>query len=311
MNKIELTEKIKKEKPLLKDTSIKQYVRSIILLYEKLRENEEDKTVSNMDLFKNTSKMENVLSDYHYTTARNFYTSAITLLSTEEKPNKEVIRVYEAKVKSAHGKYIEENETGIISLKQSEAFKGGVEQIDILLQKLKEDNNMMVYIIFKMLKLYHIRNEIATLQIIPIKQFNKLKTSDKVDNNYIVLGSKRLFISRNGYKTDKKYGEIIFDITDKEFNKELRTYIKTRDSPVLFPFPETDGINDKKKQLSNLLIYNSQKYIGKKIGSTLMAKIMLSSKYIEQKSKQDIDAKTRGHSVSTMNEVYVKKMISE
>ena len=66
-------------------------------------------------------------------------------------------------------------------------------------------------------------------------------------------------------------------------------------------------------QIKNLIknYAHSQKYIGKKIGSTLMAKIMLSSKYIEQKSKQDIDAKTRGHSVSTMNEVYVKKMISE
>eukprot|EP01046_Picozoa_sp_COSAG06_P123016 COSAG06_NODE_70814_length_190_cov_17.659341_2_plen_36_part_01 len=33
-----------------------------------------------------------------------------------------------------------------------------------------------------------------------------IKDEDKRDKNFMVVGSKKLFISRNGYKTNKKYG---------------------------------------------------------------------------------------------------------
>ena len=162
----------------------------------------------------------------------------------------------------------EENESGIISVKQSDNFVS-VEEIDKLINKLKTYDKKG-YILFSILKHHHLRNEIATLQIIKLQEFKKLKTPDKKDKNYMVVGTKKLFISRNGYKTDKKYGEIVFEITDKKLNKEVRNYIKGLDgNEEMFSFPDINGEgNDKKKQLSNYMSYVSNIFIGSKISTT-------------------------------------------
>jgi hypothetical protein len=191
-------------------------------------------------------------------------------------------------------------------MKQSHNFVS-VEEIDELINKLKKYDKKG-YILFSILKHHHLRNEIATLEVIKLQQYNKLKEPDKKDKNYMVVGSKKLFISRNGYKTDKKYGEIVFEITDKKLNKDIRNYITGHDgSSEMFSFPDIKGENnDKKKQLSNYMTYVSNKFIGNKISTTILAKIMLSSKYLENKQAQEKDAKERGHSVSVENDVYVK-----
>ena len=54
--------------------------------------------------------------------------------------------------------------------------------------------------------------------------------------------------------------------------------------------------------------YVSNKEIGVKISTTLMAKIMLSDKYLINKQAQEKDAKERGHSVSVENDIYVKAL---
>ena len=317
-----ITELITDEKPNLKSTSISQYVRCLMSL-EKFYNNPDDKRIklseddikyiktikyeNITDLYKDEKVINLLLSNYHFTTARNYYTAVITLLEGENNPqNKPLIKKFSNIVKNSNNKYKEENETGIISLKQSDNFVS-VEEIDELINKLKKYDKKG-YILFSILKHHHLRNEIATLEVIKLQQYNKLKESDKKDKNYMVVGSKKLFISRNGYKTDKKYGEIVFEITDKQLNKDVRNYIKGLDgSTEMFSFPDIkDENNDKKKQLSNYMSYVSNKFIGSKISTTILAKIMLSSKYLENKQAQEKDAKERGHSVSVENDVYVK-----
>ena len=305
MNIEKITELITNEKPNLKPTSISQYIRCLKTLHSKIVEESEETTIFNF--VKNPETLELHLSKYHFTTARNYYTAVITLLESENNPeNKPLIKKYSSIVKNSNDEYKKENETGIISMKQSENFVS-VEEIDKLINKLKTYDKKG-YILFSILKHHHLRNEIATLQIIKLQEFKKLKTPDKKDKNYMVVGTKKLFISRNGYKTDKKYGEIVFEITDKKLNKEVRNYIKGLDgNEEMFSFPDINGEgNDKKKQLSNYMSYVSKKFIGSKISTTILAKIMLSSKYLENKQAQEKDAKERGHSVSVENDVYIK-----
>ena len=317
-----ITELITNEKPNLKPSSISQYVRCLMTL-EKSYHYPEDTRIplSNdtieyikgikyeniMDLYKDEKVVNMLLSNYHFTTARNYYTAIITLLEGENNPeNKPLINKYSNIVKNSNDEYKKENESGIISLKQSDNFVS-VETIDTLIHKLKTYDKKG-YILFSILKHHHLRNEIATLEIIKLQQYKKLKAPDKRDKNYMVVGTKKLFISRNGYKTDKKYGEIVFEITDKKLNKEVRNYIKGLDgNEEMFSFPDINGEgNDKKKQLSNYMSYVSKKFIGSKISTTILAKIMLSSKYLENKQAQEKDAKERGHSVSVENDVYIK-----
>jgi len=292
---------IKDEKPNLKDNSIKQYVRCIRTLYNKIVT--DDEVEDNFDFLKDPDELEKHLSEYHYTTSRNYYTAVITLLETEEPRDKKVIKQYESIVKSTNTHYKTQNETGVISVKQSPNFVS-VDKVDELINKLKGENDMG-FIIFSILKHHHIRNELATLQTIKLMDYKKLKDEDKRDKNFMVVGSKKLFISRNGYKTNKKYGEIVFDITHKPLVKELRRYIKTLKGNEMFPFPDNKS-NDKKQQLSNFMIYLSKKYIGVKISTTLLAKIMLSHKHLLNKQAQEKDAKERGHSLSVENDVYIK-----
>ena len=99
---------------------------------------------------------------------------------------------------------------------------------------------------------------------------------------------------------------IVFDITDKKLIKDIRKYISGLDGDEMFPFPDSKG--GKKQQLSNYLSYLSKREIGVNISTTLLAKIMLSHKYLDNKQAQEKDSKERGHSLATDNEVYVKAL---
>ena len=59
--------------------------------------------------------------------------------------------------------------------------------------------------------------------------------------------------------------------------------------------------------LSQLLLKQSHRLIGKKISSTLMRKIYLSDKYGEMKEEMEKDAKIMMHDKATAQSVYVKQ----
>ena len=330
--KEELTLLIKEEKPKLKSTSIAQYVRTLNTLYKNYKERtnlpvdhedyiEHAGFETEMELFKDPKMVSLLLSKYHFTTSRNFYTSLITILETEEKRDKKLIHHYEDIVLQKNKAYEDQNKTGIISDKQSESFSGGLDKLNELINKLKEDKIEMAFILFSILKHHHIRNEVATLLFITLQNYNKLKPIDKfyydeddvnkvskIGRNYLVVGSKKIFISRNGYKTGKVYGQIIFDIVDKPLIKEIRKYIKTLKDDNVFPFPQKEGVkSNKQQQLANYLNYYSVKYIGIKLSTTLIAKIMNSHDHLEAKLAIEKDAKERGHTNKTLLDIYVKK----
>lgn len=322
---MDFEKKIKEEFPNLKENSIKQYSRcltKIMYNYELFSNlNKEDEYyVEKVDnLFYNPNIVEKCLIDtrnkretwkiFSQTTMRNYYTAIATILKCEDIPDKKLVKFYEDKVKTFNLDYKNQNDTGIISEKQSPNFVK-MDKIDELLHKLKNDNNNQAYILFKFLKLYPIRNELSTLKKIQLKKFNKLSKEDKEGLNFIVVGSKKLLISRSEYKTSSKYGEIIFSIDDKLFKKELLNFVNDiNDLDYIFNFP-SDKTDDRKNQLSNYLSYISEKYIGVKISTTLMAKIVSSHYHLEEKKTQEKEAKIRGHTIATKNEVYIKEPLT-
>jgi hypothetical protein len=293
---------IKQEKEQLTEKSVQQYARCLKILHKNLVGNE---STEDYNFVKDYEKVENFLSKYSFTTQRNYCNAIVALLESEDKRDKVAIKYYEKIVKQQNNNYKKQNESGIISDKQAGNFVG-IEKVNELLEKLKQEKNKMGYIIFKILYHHHIRNEIAELQVIPLKPFKKLSLENKKDKNYLVMGSKKIFIARNGYKTGKTYGEIVFEITDKTLKKEIRDYVKTLQTNEMFPFPSEKNV-DKRNQLSNFMIYLSKKHIGVNISTTIMAKIMMSHKYLENKLKQEQTAKERGHSINVENDVYIKK----
>ena len=71
---------------------------------------------------------------------------------------------------------------------------------------------------------YKFRNEISSFKWISLKDFNKLSIQE---GNYIVIGSKRMFISRGQFKTDKTHGRTETEIENKILRADIKKYIKT------------------------------------------------------------------------------------
>ena len=304
---------IKSEKPDLKEATLKQYVRCIEKIYEKIGNGEED-----INLLKNKDKVQEFMDTGNRgggalseKTRGNYYTSIITILQSENPRDKEIISYYQKKSKNIIDDYKKKNELGIISEKQSQDFVS-VEKVDELIKILKTKNTIG-YILFLFLKHHHLRNEIAELKKISLKEFKKLKKQDKIGNNYLVVGSKRMYMSRNDYKTYNTYGENVSDIEDKTLQKELRKHLlNIPDGEDVFNFPG-EKTEDKRNQLSHFLRHLSNKYIGTEehpihLSTTILAKIYMSKKFIEPSLQQQKASKERGHSIATENLVYLKKI---
>lgn len=308
---------VKKEKENLSEKSLEQYSRCLKLLHKNIVGYEK---TEDYNFVKDKEKVENYLSKFSFTTQRNYCNAIVALLESEDKPDKPILKYYKNIVKQNNTNYKQYNETGIISDKQAGNFVG-IDKVNELLDKLKQEKNKMGYIIFKILYHHHIRNELAELQVIELKPFKKLQERNKyyykskededkdinrIGKNYLVMGSKKIFIARNGYKTQKIYGEINFEITDKILIREIKKYVKTLLTNEMFPFPEQSNV-DKRNQLSNYMIYLSKKHIDVNISTTIMAKIMMSHKFLNNKKLQEQSAKERGHSVNVENEIYIKE----
>lgn len=129
------TEIIKKQKPYLKDISVSQYVKSIERLSQNLKP--EDEPMESFDFIRDDEKVEVFLSKFSFTTRRNYYSAIITLLQSEEKPDKDLINKYSKIVRDTNTKYVEQNETGVVSEKQKDKLLP-MEKINSLLEALKK-----------------------------------------------------------------------------------------------------------------------------------------------------------------------------
>ena len=148
-------------------------------------------------------------------------------------------------------------------------------------------------------------NDLAGAESITKREYNKLSTEDKKAKNYLVVEKGKMFFVLNKFKTQRKYEELKIDVP-KDLEKLLRTYIKINGMGVLFK--SSTGKTLTRNDLSQLLLKYSKRYMdGKSISTTMLRKIVLSDKFADHKKEQEEMAKITGHSVETMNKVYVKE----
>jgi len=321
---------IEKDKSNLSSSSIQQYSRSLKKLYDIMVKNP-DYNSTKLDFLKNRENVKEAIKNYSASTIRNYYTAIITILDTETNRDKATIRHYENIVKSFNTQYKDDNMNKEISEKQKPNFVKPEEVLELISRlqtaysetddEQKRKNLEMGILAYKILYHHPIRNELATLQTIPLKEYKKLTEEVREKNNYLVVGTKRLFMARYGFKTDKKkeYLNIQINIEDKGLKRDIFRYIKKLTNNEVFPLlsekqeekkmDKTDRDNYKKNALSTLLITLSKKYINKKLSTTILAKILLSHKHYETIKSLEKDAKSRGHSVATQSLVYIKKPI--
>jgi integrase len=220
-------------------------------------------------------------------------------------------------------KYLEDQQSGKISEKQKNNFAELSEIMsmidtmkkEIAKQNLKNKENLtgkekellMVYTIFSFLVKYPLRNDLAGMKYISKTNYNKLTEDDKKQGNFLVKNKNKLMMILNQYKTSKKYGEKVIEISP-EVSKVLRMYIRLtgkKIGEVLFTNSRGNPIT--RNGISQLLLKTSKKYLDKNISTTMMRKIVVSDKFADIKEEQKELADVMGHDVGTQNLVYVKE----
>ena len=294
----------------------KMYIANIKKLYKLLGNDDE---MEDLDWLTNVEDVTDILADRHFTTLRNYLNSVIVALIVSEYPE-ELIKEYQSIRDQYNKQYIDENATGIISKKQEDNFASMDEITDVIKKMKKEIDEkklfrkditpkqkalVQMYVMINILTQYPFRNDLAGMKYIKKKPFSKLSKEEKEKNNYLLQDGNKLFFILNEYKTQSKYGEKKIEITKNNLPGLLRKYVLLLDSEYLFV--SSTGKPISRNSLTQLLSKTFEKYLGKKISTTLLRKIYMSSKYDPKINEEmEKDAEIMGHSKETGQAIYTK-----
>ena len=314
-------EDIEKSRPQLKENTLKQYVINLNKL-QKIYDTD------GYDFLQKPEDVMDKISDLHYLSQRNILNAIIVLLMALNHDEKydDLLEEYGKLRDDLNDKYSDEQKSGVISDKQSKNF-ATTEEIFNMINKMAEDLKpikkkskdnitkkemqlLQAYTLFNIYARMPFRNDVAGMMAINQAQYKKLSDEEKKQNNYLVVPSKgQIYFVLNKYKTSKKYEELDLPIEDPNLRKILRYYLKMNGMGILFK--TSTGKPLTRTELSKVLLKYSEKYMGKKISTTLLRKIYLSSKYGNMKKELEKDNKVMGHSKQVALDTYVKKSKDE
>lgn len=299
----------------LAQSSIKLYLRNL----EKLNDNQ---PLKNLNFLKDVPAITAKLERYKENTKRGYLISICSVLSLD-KGTKQKQKLYdqyfelmmnknkELKAEEATNEKTETQDKNWMKWEEVEekfndlegkvnAFKGQKElnehQYNTLLQFL----TLSLYVLFPPR-----RNEYQKMVI--------AKTASEkspTDVNYLDVDGKRMIF--NKYKTAKKEGQKIIPLPE-EFLPILSVYLKhhpllkgkkiTKTTPLIpFLVYHNGEPLDKVNSITRIL----NKVFGRKVGSSMLRHIYLSSKYGDVQEAQKKDAEMMGHSTQQQKD-YIKK----
>jgi len=298
------------------EKTVNMYIANIKKLYKILGNDDE---MEDLDWLTDVEKVTDILSDKHFTTLRNYLNSIIVSLQVTEYPD-ELIKEYQSIRDEFNDKYIKENSTGVISAKQEQNF-ASMDEINNVIKEMKEEIDskklfrkditpkekalVQMYIMINILTQYPFRNDLAGMKFIKKKDFNNLSMEDKKKNNYLLQDKNDFYFILNEYKTQAKYGEKKIKVEKNNLPSLLRKYIPLLDNEYLFT--SSTGKPFSRNAITQILSKTFEKYLGKKISTTLLRKIYMSSKYQGTKEEMEKDAEIMGHSKDVGQLVYTKK----
>ena len=305
-------EAIKKYKgDKIKDSTLKIYVKNLHKLRLLFGE-------SSFKFLNEPADVYEKLKDLHFTTQKNYITSVIVYLKAIDG-DKDIIINYQKKLKEYADRYNKDQESGIVSDKQKNNFTTS-EEIGKMISKIEveikpllkatvplsqtENELYQAYIMFNLYHRFPLRNDIAGMTAVKGGDYKNIKDNSV---NYLVISKSKMEIILNDYKTNKTYGQNIIEVEDVLLKKLLRSYIKRNGYGIMFK--KMDGEAYSRNMISHILIKYSNKYMGKSLGSTMLTKAYLSSKYGDKKEiykEMEKDASVRGHSVAVQQAIYTK-----
>lgn len=293
------------KKPNLSQTTIKKYIGFINKLHKSITGND---NIKDIKFLNDKDKVDKYLNTLQPANKKNYYTIILILLNE----NTDLYKSYENDKKQNNYDLVQKKQNKDVVNSETQQDKViDMSEYDKLIDLLKDkDEYYQEYIMFSILKHYPIRNEIGSFKYYTLKEFNKIK--DKNDN-YLVIGTKTMFMFRTKYKTHKNYGDLKTIIEDKNLKKIINRYIiyllhnrNLKQGDNLFV--NTNGNPYTNDTLSLRLANVSNKFIGVKLSTSSIFKILLANKEGNIKDNTDyiIDmSKIRPTDPSTIIQNYV------
>jgi hypothetical protein len=278
----------------------------------------------NLNWIKETDKIEKYFDKMKrsISTRRNYYNALLEIgisMNHPVKPIKQIRDKYAGEYNSI--------EDGLKSKKQEENFCSAeiinekIDEYEKLIKqgtfklKLKQDagraavylNILQIWMILKLLRELNFRaQEIATLEFVKDYQPDPKR-------NMVIIDDDGWFVSRNKYKTSKKYGESIIPL-DGEILENLKFYHGVVGDGFLFKTARGNPMSS--NNLSKYLTSWSNEFLppvvledgSKRLRNcsvNMIVKVFQSDKYGEIKKKQLEESKNRGNNTTTMNKHYV------
>ena len=317
--------------PQTKESSLDLYITQVqnILKFISGKDLTSDKDL--LLIIKNLPLLEGYFDDNKRsdTTRANYYSSLLEVLKAVDSPAKG-IKSGINKAKMYRDKYrqkYEKIEDGLKSKKQDESFisaKTINDKIDEYEKQIKEGSEdkdlLQIWIILKILREFRFRNEIASLEFVDKKTYDEELEKDEKERkrNLIVMSPEGWFISKNQYKTDKKYGEVIIPLEGSILN-DIQFYHKQVGDGMLFKSSFQKGKRSKimtsnsltkymikwsNKELPPIILEDGSKK-PRNLSTTMIVKVYESFEHGASKKKLLKDSKNRGNKPATMSKVYV------
>lgn len=310
--KQDLINKLKEKN--LSESSIKLYLRNL----EKINNGE----LKDFKFLKNVKGVQDVLKGYKDNTKRSILISIVSVLGCcpDDKKIVKLRKAYydlmleksnEIKEKETDEPTEEQKKNWISWDDVKKRFEELKKEVDEFSEKSlvinKPQYETLLY--YMILSLYVLspprRNKDYQYMNVVYKNTDKLSK----DKNYLAYSENKFYF--NIYKTSKKYGQKVEDISE-ELKKIIDLYLKfhpkikgkvkkTTDTPFLVSY---DG-NSLSQVNSMTKLFN--KIFGKRISSSALRHIFLSDKYGDTVKEMKDDAEKMGHTVETQK-TYIKNI---
>jgi integrase len=315
---MDLSAQIKKVKPNLATSSIKNYIISIQKLHERMFG---DKNIENLKFLEDKKKVMETLKDFKDTTKRNYLNSVIVFIQAhnDKYADTDYFKEYtevrdklnnDLKTKSTSGEKSEKQEKNWITTEEYDnilnTYKKFFSRNKIFSKDVDKDDLRLLQE-FALLKLYQqipSRNDFATIRILSPREYQKIK-GNKLEENLLITDRDKYYFIINSWKTkkddlDRRRIEVPTDI-----KKVLKLLISKQKGNYLFT--NKNGSPLKRNGLTKYLQAIFRKfYPDKNVSTSMLRHMYLTSKYGDVKEEMKKDAELLAHSGS-MQQQYIKE----
>jgi len=288
---------------------------SLNLYLNNLKRLNDGNEIKNFNFLKDETKILERIKDYKKNTRRTYLISIVSLLKQEPKMKKiydkyyTILMEYNKDMKTNNDKSETQKENWISQDEVKKIYSDLSEKVKPILEKKKitvDDYNLLLqHLILSLYTLQPPRRNLDFQNMLVVRNYNP--EMDKAFN-YLDLDNKKFHF--NNYKTNKTYSTQTTDISDDLFNVIIKflkfhpEFKQLKKKSCSFPF--LVDANNIQFETKNSITRILNKIFDKKIGSSMLRNIYLTSKYSNNLNELQKDAKAMGTSASTIENQYIK-----